>query len=69
MLAATTFKKTNLGIKSREEIRTIWKLENPYVLYVIFFLSGRISKFQPVLMLAHLAALLMRTTASSNALM
>lgn len=37
MLAATTFKKTNLGIKSREEIRTIWKLENPYVLYVIFF--------------------------------
>lgn len=61
--------KNKLGIKSQEEMRTIWKLENPHVLYAIFFfsLSGRISKFQPVLMLAHLAALLMKTAASSNA--
>lgn len=71
MLPATTFRKTNLGIKSQEEGRTIWKFENPHDLHVILilFFSGRISQFQPVLMLAHLGALLMKTAASSNALM
>lgn len=29
--------KNKLGIKSQEEMRTIWKLENPHVLYAIFF--------------------------------
>lgn len=71
MLPATTFRKTNLGIKSQEERTTIWKFENPHDLHVILilFFSGRISKFQPVLMLAHLGTLLMKTAASSNALM
>lgn len=35
------FLKTNLGIKSQEEMRTIWKFENPHVLYVFFFFFSR----------------------------
>lgn len=49
-------------------MRAIWKFENPHILYGRFFVSGTISKFQPVLMLAHLAASLMKTAASSTAL-
>lgn len=58
----------NKVTRGNEDHLEIWE-PTCSLCFFFFFFPGRISKFQPVLMLAHLAALLMKTAASSNAVM